>query len=84
MAVIVAPPPMLRIPLRKAADMLGMHFETLRKMAVEDGEFTVLRNSGGPRQGRRVFFVPEEIEAFAQGQLEGLREYRARHKRRRR
>jgi hypothetical protein len=72
----------LRVPLQEAADLLGMHPETLRKLAVEQGEFTVLRNSGGPKQGRRLFFLPTELEVFGRSQLEGLREFRGEQRRR--
>jgi hypothetical protein len=75
-------PTKLRISLRDAAIQLGMHPETLRKLAVEQGEFAVLRNRGGPKQGRRVYLKPAEISVFAQGGVEALREYRAQARRR--
>jgi hypothetical protein len=73
----------LRVLLKDAANALGMHRETLREMAVEREEFTVLRNQAGSRQGRRIYLVPDEIRVFAQGGVESLREYRSQSRRRR-
>lgn len=64
----------LRYTLHEAAEALGIGYTQMREMAVDQGEFTTNRK---PTPRSYVFIPADEIEAYAEGDLAGLREYRA-------
>lgn len=70
----------LCVPLKKAAELLSRHPEVIRRELVKTGEITAVRSSGD-KKGSRIFLMFDEINAFAEGGLEGLRAFRAKHKR---
>jgi hypothetical protein len=68
--------PALRYKLREAAEVLGLGYTHFRELAVDRGEFTVVRDE--PKFPKARIFIPaDEIEAFAVGGIAGLREFRA-------
>lgn len=64
----------VNIPLPEAATMVGVHYETLRTMAVEDREWTVVRDGIG--RGFRIKLKRDEISAYLDGGLPALRRFR--------
>jgi hypothetical protein len=76
----------IRMKLREAAKLLGMSKQVLYRIAVEDGEFTILRNEKARRGDRSpIYLLTEEVLVFAKAEdgTLALREFRAKRKRRR-
>ncbi len=64
----------VRLPLQEAADRLGIDYETLRRKAVLEGEFTTIRDGIG--RGFRVYLRRDEVEVYEGGGLIALRKFR--------
>lgn len=64
-ATMEAKPRPIRLPLGDAALMLGLSLDYLRRL-VHRGVFTVMRPNG-VGSGKRMYLVPDEVEAFAAG-----------------
>ncbi len=74
----------LRYSLTTAAKVLDISKRTLRALAVDQGEFTVIRDraSIGAKvgfQGKapKIYLLVDEVEAHGTGGLEALRAFRA-------
>lgn len=65
------------VPMVIAAADLGLTKSTMRRIVVDRGEFTQFRPNG-PSKGAAIYLSRAEVKAFSEGQLEGLREFRAR------
>jgi hypothetical protein len=71
--------PALRYKLREAAEVLGLGYTHFRGLAVEQGEFTVVRDH--PTAKARIYIPADEVEAFAVGGIAGLRQFRSKKNR---
>ena len=71
-----APRPPTAIALTTAARQVGATYARLRALAVDDREFTLVRDSFG--KGFQLYLRRDEVTAFAAGGLAGLRRFRAR------
>ena len=70
----------IRVTPNQAAELLSCHPATVRKL-VGEGLFSVIPSRRGERGvGKRYFLLREEVEVFAEGGEEVLREYRAKKK----
>lgn len=67
--------PGVRIRLRDGAKYCLVSYEFLRRKAVDEGEFTVIRAASGPKSD--LFLRRDEVDAYDQGGIEGLRAFRA-------
>jgi hypothetical protein len=68
---------MKRITTKVAADRLGVSSEMVRQYHAE-GWLVGRTTSGVTGRGRRLFFDPGEVEAFARGGAAGAAAYRKR------
>lgn len=68
--------PKTRIRLVEAAEMLGIGYKKIRSMAVDQHEFTVIRDA--PGKGNLIFVRRDEVKAYDEGGLDALRKFRAR------
>lgn len=66
----------LRVKPADAAAQLAIHYETLRDL-IGRGLFTVIAPKGRG-VGKRVYLLPDEVEVYAVGGEDALREYRVR------
>lgn len=66
----------VNVPLPEAAETVGMHYETLRVMAVVEKEWTVVRDGVG--RGFRIKLKQDEIDVYLDGGLPALRKFRVR------
>jgi hypothetical protein len=73
--------PPTSIALAHAARQVGATYAGLRSLAVDRGEFTVVRDRIGA--GVQYFLLRDEVSAFEGAGLVGLRRFRAREGRRR-
>jgi hypothetical protein len=73
-AITVAPVPKTRIRLAQAALDLDTSYWKLRRMAVEEHEFTVIRDGIG--KGYVLFLRQDEVNVYDAGGLEALRKFR--------
>ena len=64
----------VNIPLREAADLIECDYHTLRRKAVIQKEFTVIRDGVG--RGFRVKLKRAEVEVYIRGGLPALRRFR--------
>jgi hypothetical protein len=71
----------LRYPVKEAVELLRVGMSTFRRL-LKEKEFTVIRDRPDAGKGSPAFVPADEIEVFALGGLEALREYRAKKKRR--
>lgn len=55
-----------RISLRKAAQLLGVPWRTLRRWAIDEDLMTDAR-FGGPNHGRKILLFEDEVEAMLSG-----------------
>lgn len=72
------PKPTLRLTTDEAIEIIGsknISYATLRKLAVDKGEFTVVRNA--PGRGNPISLLRDEVIVYAEGALPALRKFRA-------
>jgi hypothetical protein len=74
-ATTVPPVPQTHIRLVDACEVLGVGYSKLRAMAVDQKEFTVRRDGKG--KGFVIFLRRDEVAAYDEGGLDGLRKFRA-------
>lgn len=65
----------LRVRPRQAAVLLGMEWNTVRKLILAD-VFTAIRPDGSGR-GKKVYLLYAEVQAFATGGREAVAKMRA-------
>jgi len=68
------------VTLANAAELIDMNPEIIRRTLVATGEITSMRSSGNTR-GSRIRVMYDELEAYAAGGIDGLREFRIKHRR---
>jgi len=68
------------VTLNNAAELIDSNPEVIRRTLVATGEITSIRTSGNSR-GSRIRIAHDELVAYGLGGLEGLREFRKKHRR---
>jgi hypothetical protein len=77
--------PAVKIPLcvslKTAAELIERNAEVIRRTLVATGEITSSRSSSNAGKGSRIYVMRDELEAYAAGGIDGLREFRIKHRR---
>jgi len=68
------------VPLCVAAGEIGLSVKMLRRVAVDHQEFTLFRPTGQGK-GAVIWLFRDELQAYLDGQVPGLREFRASRRR---
>lgn len=66
----------VRVPLVSAAKALSVSVKKLKRIALIEKEFTILRDETETGNGK-IFLLPEEVEIYGRQGLKALREHRA-------
>ncbi len=67
---------LVNVPLQQAADEIGVDYETLRRKAVIEELFTVVRDGVG--RGWRIKLKRDEVDVYIEGGLPALERFRIR------